>query len=169
MKSTLKVINELTSEGVIESYALGGATALLFYAEPALTFDLDVFVFLPKPPGLTAVIDLAPLYRALKEKGYSAEREHVLIEGIPVQFIPAYNAVVSEAVREAIAKDYEGVKTRVLKMEHLFAIMADTNRPKDRERIKNLLGVVPFDRKLLTDILQRHSLVKRWEEIVGKV
>ena len=48
MKKTLQVINQLEKEKIIDGYAMGEATALLFYTEPALTFDIDVFVFLPK-------------------------------------------------------------------------------------------------------------------------
>ena len=51
MKKTLEVINGLEKEGTIKGYAIGGATALLFYAEPALTFDVDIFVFLPGDTG----------------------------------------------------------------------------------------------------------------------
>ena len=33
--------------GVVTDYAIGGATAVLFYAEPTRTYDVDVFVTLP--------------------------------------------------------------------------------------------------------------------------
>lgn len=94
MKKALKVINDLEKNGIIESYALGGATALLFYTEPSLTFDVDIFVFLPSGADSKKLIDLSPLYVALASKGYRAEKEHVLIEGIPFQFIPVYNALI---------------------------------------------------------------------------
>ncbi len=168
MKTALKIINELEEEGFIERYALGGATALLFYAEPSLTFDVDVFVFLPGTKDPKRLINLGPLYKALKTKGYSAEKEYVLIKEIPIQFIPAYNPLIVEAVEKAMEKKYEGIKTKVLTLEHLLAIMVDTNRPKDRERIKNLLGTVPFDKKSLGKILDRHSLRIKWEKIIEK-
>lgn len=168
MKKTLEVINSLEKEGVIDNYAMGGATALLFYAEPALTFDIDIFVFLPGCRAAKGLIDLGPLYKTLKSKGYLAEKEHVIIKGIPVQFIPAYNSLVEEAVREASVKEYEGVPVKVVKMEYLFAIMLDTNRPKDRERIGKLLGEVDFDQKVLEAIISRHSLGKRWRRYIEK-
>lgn len=165
MKKTFGVINELESEGVIKSYAMGGATALLFYAEPALTYDIDIFIFLPDDQG-TRLIDLGPLYKALADKGYTAKKEHVIIEGIPVQFIPVYNDLVGEAVKKAVRRAYEGMQIRVLKMEYLFAIMIDTNRPKDRERIRKLLDEVKFDQDLLQEILKRHGLKDRWRKCV---
>ena len=164
MKKTLKVINELEKAGVIECYAIGGATALLFYAEPALTFDVDVFVLLHGQKDSDRLIDLGPLYKTLAGKGYATEKEHVMIEGIPVQFIPAYNALVEEAVGKAAEKEYEGITTKVLEIEYLLAIMIDTNRPRDRERIKKLLGEVAWDKKQLEEILDRYALRKRWKE-----
>lgn len=168
MRKTLEVINSLEEEGAIEKYALGGAAALLFYAEPALTFDIDIFVFLPGGSGTRGLIDLSPLYKNLESRGYKAEKEHVIIEGVPVQFIPVYNNLVEEAVKEASTKEYEDLRVKVLTMEHLFAIMIDTNRPKDRERIGKLLEEVDVDQKLLESILKRHSLYQKWEKYVEK-
>ncbi|OGQ22959.1 MAG: hypothetical protein A3I05_06145 [Deltaproteobacteria bacterium RIFCSPLOWO2_02_FULL_44_10] len=125
MKKVLQIIHELEKAGVIEGYAMGGATALLFYTEPALTFDIDIFVFLPGDQNTQTLINLNPLYVTLQAKGYQAEKEHVTIEGIPVQFIPVYNALVREAVKEASIKEYEGVKTKVLQVEYLLAIHSD--------------------------------------------
>lgn len=168
MKKALQVVNDLEKNGVIEGYAMGGATALLFYAEPALTFDVDIFIFLPGDKGLKGLVDLGPLYKALKSQGYHPEKEHVLIAGIPVQFIPVYNKLVKEAVEKAIVKEYEGVKIKVMKIEYLLAIMADTNRPKDRERINNLLGNIQYDACMLDKILERNSLQKKWQMLIEK-
>lgn len=168
MRKTLQIINQLEKEGVIERYALGGATALLFYAEPALTFDVDVFIFLPGDRNSSRLIDLGPIYKTLEAKGYSAKKEHIMIEGIPVQFIPVYNELVKEAVEQATLKDYQGVKVRVVKIEYLMAIMMDTNRPKDRERITQLLGQVKWDKKLLHKILKSHLLQENWEREIEK-
>lgn len=170
MNKTLKVLNELEKKGIIDRYALGGATALLFYAEPALTYDIDVFIFLPKGSGRgKSLINLGPLYQVLKKKGYEASMEHVMIEGIPVQFIPAYNALVEEGVCEALEKDYQGIGTRVVQLEHLLAIMLETGRAKDKERVRKLLDEVDVDRKKLLSILTRHQLDKKWEKTIGKI
>lgn len=169
MKAVLEVLNDLQKEGVIEKYALGGATALLFYTEPALTYDIDVFVFLPQSQKASSLIlDLGPLYKTLQTKGFQSDKEHVLIGGVPVQFIPAYNSLVEEAVREAKIESYEGAKVNVVRLEYLLAIMLDTGRAKDKERIKNLLESASVDKKQLAKILSNHSLKKKWEKEFGK-
>ena len=120
MKRTLEILNELEREGAFSRYAIGGAMAATFYTEPVLTFDLDVFVVLSRGTG--QLISLAPVYEALRARGYGEEKETVMIEGVPVQFLPAYNALVEEALDQAREIDYEGVPARVLRAEHLIAI-----------------------------------------------
>lgn len=101
MKRTLQMLNELEQEGVFSRYAIGGAMAATFYAEPTLTFDLDVFVFLQ--PDESGLISVAPIYEALRARGYDEQQECVLIESVPVQFLPAYNALVEEALEQGEA------------------------------------------------------------------
>jgi hypothetical protein len=45
------------ADDLVGDYAIGGATAVLFYAEPARTYDIDVFVVLPQaaPGSLVSV------------------------------------------------------------------------------------------------------------------
>lgn len=161
MERTLRALKELERAGVIETYAIGGGIAGLFYMEPLLTYDLDVFVFLPKASG--SIIDLSALYAALRKRGYSTHREHVVMEGVPVQFIPAYNALVEEAVRESSRRWYRKVMTRVIRVEYLLAIMLQTDRPKDRARMTQLLEEAKVDKNRLAKILERHGLLQKWE------
>jgi hypothetical protein len=130
-----------------------GAT---FYVEPLLTFDLDVFVLLPQSDS--GLITLSPLYEDLRSRGYQEEAECVLIEGVPVQFLPAYNALLEEALKEAQETLYEETPARVLRAEHLIAICVQTGRDKDRQRVRTFMEQASLDRSLLTDILQRHGL-----------
>lgn len=165
MEKTLKVLNELEENWVIERYAIGGIAAA-FHAEPMLTYDLDAFVLLPQAAG--TMISISPIYEYLGAKGFSVHREHIMIHGFPVQFIPAYNALVEEAVRTAQSVSYHKVRTRVVKAEHLVAIMLQTNRPKDRMRVALLLEEAGIDRKKLQAILKRHELMNRWKELAGE-
>jgi len=164
MKKTLEVINKLEKDGIIEGYAVGGATALLFYTEPALTFDLDIFICLPGKLQSTGIIDFSSLYRNLEAQGYKADKEHIMIEGIPVQFIPVYNSLVEEAVKNSKPYEYEGVPIKVLTIEYLLVIMIDTNRPKDRERVRKILEEVTFDRHFFESLVKKYSLDKKWEK-----
>lgn len=161
MEATLRVLNELEQAGVMSRYAIGGAMAATFYVEPLLTFDLDVFVVLPPTRG--GLLTLEPLYEALRARGYREEDECVNIEGVPVQFLPAYNALLEEALAEARETMYEATPTRVLRTEHLVAIALQTGRDKDRERVR-LLREAPFDPDYLAGVLARHGLGERWNQ-----
>jgi hypothetical protein len=156
MKRTLQVLNELERDGVVERYAIGGAMAATFYVEPLLTFDLDVFVILPQ--NAAHLLSLAPLYEALRAHGYVEEGECVLIEGMPVQFLPAYNELLAEALREARETMYEDVSARVVRAEHLIAICLQTGQDKDRERVRILREQAELDRTYSAGVLQRHGL-----------
>ena len=162
MKRTLQVLNELERDGVFTRYAIGGAMGATFYTEPLLTFDLDVFVVLPQTAG--SLLTLAPLYEALRARGYSEqENECIRIEGVPVQFLPAYNPLVEEALKEAQEIVYEDVPARVLRSEHLVAICLQTGRNKDRERVRILREQAKLDQNFLANVLRRHQLEDKWE------
>jgi hypothetical protein len=159
---TLLVLNELERNGTLSRYAIGGAMGATFYVEPLLTFDLDIFVLLPETQG--GLLTLTPLYEALCAKGYAEEGECVVIEGVPVQFLPAYNALLEEALREAREMPYETASTRVLRIEHLIAICLQTGRAKDRERVRILREQATWDHEYLATLLRRHQLEGRWKE-----
>ena len=165
MRRTLKVLNELEQKGHLSRYAIGGAMGATFYVEPLLTFDLDVFVVLPQTVG--GLLSLAPLYEALRARGYSEEGECVLIEGVPVQFLPAYNALLEEALAEARETTYEDTPARVLRAEHLVAICLQTGRDKDRERARILHAQAKLDMNYLRGVITRHQLEARWNEWKG--
>jgi hypothetical protein len=160
MKRTLQVLNELERDGVVECYAIGGAMAATFYVEPLLTFDLDVFVILPQDAG--NLLSLARLYGELRSRGHVEEGECVLIEGVPVQFVPAYNALLEEALREARETLYEEVSARVVRAEHLIAICLP-GRDKDRERVRILREQAELDMSYLAGVLPRHGLEGEWK------
>jgi hypothetical protein len=162
VEKALKILNDLETKGLIKRYAIGGGIAVLYYAEPVLTYDLDVFCLIPPETG--ELITLSPIYEHLQEKGYRMDGEHVLIEGIPVQFIPAYNKLVEEAINEAVKVDYKRVKTKIVRAEHLLAIMLQTYRPKDRERMLLFVDEARLDMVYLEDILVRHGLQKKWRQ-----
>lgn len=162
MKRTLQVLNKLERGGVIDRYAIGGAMGATFYVEPLLTFDLDVFVVMPQ--SAADLLSLAPLYEALRARGYIEEGECVLIEGVPVQFLPAYNALLDEALGEARETSYEDAPTRVVRAEHLIAICLQTGRDKDRERVRIFREQAEVDMSYLAGVLQRHGLEGKWKQ-----
>lgn len=157
---TLRVLEELEEEGIVDRYAIGGGMATIVYIEPFLTYDLDVFVLLPPTHG--RLVSIRPIYDYLSEKGFKPEGEHVLVGDVPAQFIPAYNNLTQEAVKEAIIVESGGLRMRVFRLEHLVAIMLQTDRPKDRARLVQVLDQAKLDKHYLTSILRRHRLLKRW-------
>lgn len=161
MERTLQVLNSLEQEGIVSQYAIAGAMGATFYAEPLLTFDLDILVLLPQTQS--GLLSLSPLYQTLRARGYHEEGECVLIEGVPVQFLPAYNALLEEALREARTMPYETTPTRVLRLEHLLAICVQTGRAKDRERVRMLREQAKIDPAYLLEILRRYRLEDTWK------
>lgn len=154
------VLNEMKAEGVVEDYALGGAMAALFYAEPTRTYDLGVFVILP--PSDQPIVTLTPVYAWLRARGFEAHAEHVLIHGVPVQLIPAYNELVEEAITAARNHDYDDVTVRVCPPEHLIALALQAGGGKRRERAHQLLETADIDRALLDEIMSRHGIQGPW-------
>lgn len=161
MKKALQALNGLEREGVLGRYAIGGAMGATFYVEPFTTFDLDVFVVLPEAGGL---VTLAPLYRELAQRGYLAQDECVMVEGIPVQFLPAGTPLLAEALAQARDVPYEEVTTRVFTPEHLVAVAVQAGRAKDRQRVQMFLDAGVLDRKRLDGILSRHGLMERFSQ-----
>jgi hypothetical protein len=158
----LRVINRLVAEGLLLDCAICGGVAALYYTEPVLTYDFDV---LCRFPALTALIDPTPVYARLKEWGYSfGFEDRVTIAGIPVQFIAAAPGLMEEALDQAVPVTICGVGTRVLRAEHLAAIMLDLYRPKDRAKLSLLVDndAVVFDGALFAALLERYGLEAKW-------
>jgi len=151
----------MRESGVIGNYAIGGAMAATFYIDPIPTFDLDVFVVLPQEAS--GLISLAPLYAHLKAAGFQEDKECVVIEGVPVQFLPAYNRLIEEALENAVEMDYDGVRAPVFSAEHLVAVAMQTGRGKDRVRAQIFADAGILNQKKLADILARHGLEGKWK------
>jgi len=162
MKKTLEILNNLVSEKIIDGYAIGGAVAAIYYTEPAETGDLDVFITFPQDQ---LIVSPEKIYSALAKKGYSTfEKEGIIIEGLPVQFLPAAKPLLLEAYQNAISKTIAGIETKVIGFEHLAVIMLDTNRPKDKIRLSQFAVSPKLDRAKFENILKRHNLFQKWEQ-----
>lgn len=163
MKKALEILNELKEKGLLGDYAIGGGIATIFYTEPVFTYDLDVFVIVkPKPQG--KIISLAPIYDYLKSKGYVWEGEHIVIEDMPVQFIPAGTDLEKEAVENAKDITYSGARTKVVPAEYLIAIALRVGRRKDFEKVGRLFDQAKIDKNTLEKILKKHNLWEKFEK-----
>ena len=164
MKKTIEVINELQKEGIIRKYAVGGGIAAIIYIEPVLTYDLDI-LYIPEKEE-KGLIDISPIYKFCEEKGYKFEREHIIINEIPVQFIPVYNKLVQEAVEQSVEVEYQNISINVLKPEYSIAIMIQTFRQKDKERIIKFLEQTKTDQNLLQNILKKYDLEEKYNRFI---
>ena len=159
MKETLAIVEKLHREHIIGSYAVGGAVGAAFYLEPVATLDVDIFVLFEPAP---LILTLTPIYEACAKLGYQPLGDAISIEGWPVQFLPATQPLVAEAVNQAESRKSADLTTRVMSAEHLMAIALQTGRAKDHARLVMFIesGIVKMDR--LHDILTRHSLIDAW-------
>jgi hypothetical protein len=157
-RDALHAINKMRDDGVIEDYAVAGAMALLFWIEPVPTYDLDILVF---PPSTSSfIVSLAPIYDWAAERGYPAHKEHVKVEGIPVQFLPAHNTLADEAIETAVTKPYYDIEVRVVRAEYLIALYLDGSAKtlKRRERAAALRQSGQVDEVVLQDVMKRFKL-----------
>ena len=157
LADVFRELNAIKSAGVVRDYALGGATAVLFYAEPARTYDIDVFVLLA-PSSDTSLVSPEALYAWARSKGFGADAEHILVHGVPVQFIPAHNELAEESVTTARTLDYDDVPVRVVDPEHLVALAFQAGGHKRRERAWQMLETGGVDRRRLRALLAAHAI-----------
>ena len=160
MELALKILNEMQAADLVKQHAIGGAMAAYFYSEAVVTEDLDAFVLLAQPA--TGLLTLTPVYEFLKARGATERREHLLLAGTLLQVIPAYDALTEEAVHQAAERRVGQTPTRVMRPEHLIAIALKTGRAKDHARVALLLEEADVDSVRLTEILERHQLIDRW-------
>jgi hypothetical protein len=154
----LRALRTMSDEGVIGNYAVAGAMAIVFWTDPVPTFDLDVLVELPTSEG--AIVTLDSVYRWAHKRGYPSVDEHIVIEGLPTQLLPAPTALAEDAIAHAATLDYEGVPVPVVRPEYLIALYLEPHArtAKRRERAAMLMELSGLDRALLDEILRRHGL-----------
>jgi hypothetical protein len=160
-------INKMREDGVIDKYAIGGAIGAAFYTEPTATYDVDVFITFDSDPG-SLIVSLEPIYAYLKARGCEVNGEHISIGGWNVQFLPAADALLDEALNEAEETEVGETKVWVMRAEHLMAVALRLGRGKDLIRLEQFVQNKAFDTARLNQILKRHSLVAKWKQFNDK-
>jgi hypothetical protein len=163
IKEVIEMINRMQGDGVIERHAIGGAVGATFYLEPVATLDVDVFVEFHIRPG-SPIISPEPIFKYLRDRGCTMEGEYVVIAGWPVQFLPAGDPLLQEALTAAVEKDVDGTLARVFTAEHIAAIAFETGRAKDKARVLQFIEADVLDRERLREILRRHGLIGDWQQ-----
>src|SRR3989339_45198 len=166
MKKTLEKINELVSLGIIKNYAIGGGMGQFYYIEAGTTYDLDIMLQLNVEVELLE--PLKEIYAWAKKEKFEENKEHILIEGIPVQFLPAYNELLNEAIDNANEVELFSIKTRIIRAEYLMAIMLQTYRSIDKTRLTKFFEDVDYDVQLFSQILNKFNLKAKFDELKEK-
>lgn len=149
----------MKEDGVVHDYAIAGAMAANFWDEAVATQDLDVVVVLPAQPS--PLDPLRPIFDYLPDASYPRQGEHIEIAGVPVQFLPAWRALVARAVRDAHEGLYDpddpgGPRLRIMTPTYLAAIWqsdAGALTPRRRERIARFREAGLLDEAQLSELL----------------
>jgi hypothetical protein len=124
-------------------HALGGALALAYYAEPRVTIDIDLNVFVPVERWHEVVDALTPLgvdLADLDEKALLRDGQCRLWWGTnPVDVFFAYDAIHEEMRKDARRVPFAEIKVPILSPEHLVVCKAMFDRPKDWLDIEQIL------------------------------
>lgn len=155
----------MQADGVIDRYAIGGAVGATFYLEPVATLDVDIFVTFRSEPG-SLLASPQPIFDYLKARGGTMEGEYIVVAGWPVQFLPAANPLLEEALAQAVEKNVAGMSARVFTAEHLAAIALQTGRAKDKARLLQFIEAGAFDSARFQAIIGRHELGFAWDRFV---
>ena len=146
--AALETLNALKRKATIGDYAIGGGYAVNYYLEPSYTYDLDILVLL----GSDA--DYHALYQHFREAGSRIESVYVIIGDLPVQFLPSYiSPLFHEAITNARRITVGGVRSKVVTVEYLMALLLVSFRPKDKIHILSLSELA--DEELLDQVLRR--------------
>jgi hypothetical protein len=98
------------------------------------------------------------VYDWARQQGVEIEAEHLMIAGVPVQLLPAFNPLVEDALATARIHDYDGVPVRVVGPEHLVALALQAGGARRRERAWQLLQSAAVDRERLSTLLAAHAI-----------
>jgi len=136
------VIHEALTHAKVP-YALGGALALAYYAEPRATIDIDVNVFLPTARWREAIEELETLGVSTDSLDPAAlERDgqcRLWWGDNAVDLFFAYDPIHTEMRKQARRAPFGGVTVSILSPEHLAVCKAMFDRRKDWLDIEQML------------------------------
>lgn len=162
MKTALETANEMEGLGIIGRYAIAGSVAIIYYATPVDTDDLDIFFL--HDLGENMIFSMEKIYKQLISKGFTPEKFTVIIDGVKVQFVPSTGPLSDEALGAAEEVTVFGVKTRVIIPEYMIALKLHAGRPKDFAHMIHLLDTSrrEIDFHKLEGIVKKHGISHKW-------
>ena len=165
MKDVARLLSDLLSANIIKDYAVFGAVAQMRYTEAVVTMVAHVLIV---PPKQGSIGELSPICEFCSSRGYAPEGEAIRVGDWPVQFIPAFNPLTTEAVREAETGEIDGVPFRVVRADFLATIALSTGRPKDFARILALLESGAVGSTDIATLATRFGLQAEWSKFKGR-
>lgn len=142
------VIHETLAAAKIP-YALGGALALAYYADPRATIDIDVNVFVPPEAWQKVIDEFTPLGVD------SSDLDPIALErdgqcrlwwgNNAVDLFFAYDPIHDEMHKQARRVPFAGTAVSILSPEHLAVCKARFDRRKDWLDIEQMLFVSTDD------------------------
>lgn len=172
------VIHEALNEAKVP-YALGGALALAYYADPRATIDIDINVFLPPERWREAIDVLGALgvdSSKLDPKELERDGQCRLWWGPnAVDLFFAYAPIHDEMRKQARRVPFGGVTVSILSPEHLAVCKAMFDRRKDWLDIEQMLiatdepNVSAIERWLSRMVGDDDPRLRRLEEVVRGV
>ena len=163
-KNIIDILDELKNANLITDYALGGSVALLYYTKPEfITDDVDIFISFESE---SLIFDLSNIYDYLKTH-YNAkeEKEWIVIQGIPIQFLAPDSGLHGEAFKAAQTIKVDDKTFKIFTLEYLIAIMVFLNRPKYKARLLLIMQENEFDTSKLFPILKEYDLLNKWNRL----
>ena len=165
MKAVAQLLNEMSSSGVIQNYALFGAAAQMRYTEPVATLDADVLVAVPQPDRHEVLDDI---YAFCAARGYLPGGETIRVGAWPTQFVPVFTPLTREAMEQAETADFDAVPFRVARAVYLAVIAQSVGRARDFTRILSLLESGAVTRPEIGLLATRHGLSGAWQQFETK-
>lgn len=165
LAAVVKVLEDMRANEVIGEYAVGGAVAAAFYAQPISTVGLDIF-FVFEPPQTGLILSLEPIYDYVRDRGFEFDKDFIYIGGWPVQFIESsHDQLWSEALKNARKLKVNGNEIAVMPPEHLAAMWIQARREKDIRKIEELDAARAMNASDLHTVLDRFGMMEKWRSI----
>ncbi|MFA6980534.1 MAG: hypothetical protein WC209_14525 [Ignavibacteriaceae bacterium] len=139
--------------------------AQFYYIEPSVTYNLDLIIHISGEEN--NLNPLSPIYNWADENGYMTEGEHIIIEEMPVQFLLAYNELVEEALQNCVGITIFNERTFILSAEYVMAIMLQTGRITDKERLAKFFIEAEFNKVKFFELVKRFSLEETYKKSYG--
>lgn len=140
-------------------HAIGGALALAYYAEPRVTIDVDINVFVQTDRWPAIRDALAPLGVDVDADEKELDRDgqvRLWWDRNPVDLFFSYDPFHDEMRRSARKVPFNGVTIPILSPEHLAVCKAMFDRPKDWLDIEQMLvATSPLDLGEIKEWLER--------------